>query len=395
MIIAEKPTHPGPIAGKATPRCRHFGVCGGCRWQNVDYAAQLRIKEAAVADQLRGIMPPAALRPIIPAPDPWYYRNKMEFAFAPPGDLGLHQRGQWRRVVNLEECFLQSETSATIVRDVRRFVSARGLSCYDPRTRAGLLRSLVIREAHASGELMIGLVTTRGEFGDGDALVDMLTGRYPRIVSIVRGITAGTAEINELERLFGRHHIVERVAGLEFKIELTTFFQANTAQAEGMIGLVDEFAALNGSEHVVDLYCGVGMFTLALARRAAQVVGIDAARPSIEAARSNASANGIRNAEFYAAEARALTVIAGAPHPDVLVLDPPRAGAGPRVMGQIGMLKPATVIYVSCNPATLSADVRTLLASGYAVAAAQPIDQFPQTTHVECIMKLSREIAAV
>lgn len=353
------------------------------------------MKEAIVADHLRGIAGPAALRPIIAAPSAWYYRNKMEFTFAPPADLGLHQRGQWRRIVNLEECFLQSEVSAAVVRDVREFVVAHRVPCYDARTRRGLLRTLVIREAHASGEMMVGVVTEPGPFLARGALVEMLAGTYPQIVSIVRGITAAdTMEIADVDVLFGRPHIVERVAGLEFAIGLTTFFQTNTAQAEGMIALVGEFAALSGKEQVVDLYCGVGTFALALARRARHVVGIDAARRSIGAARDNASANGIGNAEFYAADARALRVIAGDPRPAVLVLDPPRAGAGPTVMRQIVMLQPARVVYVSCNPATLGADLRTLTAAGYAVAAVQPVDQFPHTAHVECIAQVTREATA-
>ncbi len=384
-----------PPAGDVVPRCRHFGVCGGCSWQHIDSAAQLRAKEAAVAEHLRGIAPTSTIRPIIAAPSVWYYRNKMEFAFGPPADLGLHQRGQWRRLVNLEECFLQSPTSAAIVCDVRRFVSAHGISCYDPRTRSGLLRTLVIRTARASGDIMIGVVSGPGPLPAADALVETLTGRYPRIVSIVRGIAAADApEIGEVELLFGQAHLVEQVAGLDFLIGLTTFFQSNTAQLEGMIARVDEFAALDGSQQVVDLYCGVGTFTLALAHRARRIVGIDSARSSIAAARRNASANGVGNAEFYAGDARALTVLAGAPAPDVLVLDPPRAGAGGRVMRQIGELGPARVIYVSCNPATLGADLRVLTAAGYGVTAVQPVDQFPQTPHVECIVKVTRESAA-
>ncbi|MGH2349312.1 MAG: 23S rRNA (uracil(1939)-C(5))-methyltransferase RlmD [bacterium] len=380
---------------QVAPRCRHFGVCGGCLWQDVDYPAQLQTKEAFVTGHLRAVADPAVFRPIIAAPSPWFYRNKMEFTFGPPAALGLHERGRWHRIVDLEECFLQSPESAAIVRDVRAYVTAAGLSCYDPRTRHGLLRSLVIREGRGTGEAMVGIVTTPGPWPGAGAFARMLAGRYPHLASIVRGIApAETMELAEIEVLSGRAHIVERVAGLRFAVGLTTFFQINTAQTEGMIALVDEFAALNGSSRVVDLYCGVGTFALALARRAGEVIGIDASRRSIEAARENAAANGIGNAAFYAADARALSVMAGAQSPDVLVLDPPRAGAGTKVMGRIAALRPARVIYVSCNPATLGSDLRALAACGYAVAAVQPVDQFPQTPHVECIVHAHREAAA-
>lgn len=377
---------------RVVPRCRHFGTCGGCRWQDVDYASQAAAKQAHVAAQLSGVAGEGSLRPIIAAPSPWYYRNKMEFTFGPPAALGLHERAPQRRIVNVEECFLQSTASAAIVRDVRDYVAAHGLSCFDPRTRQGLLRTLVIREARGSGETMVGVVTTPGPWPDADAFALRLARAYPQVASIVRGIApAETMEITVIEVLSGRAHIVERVAGLRFAIGLDTFFQANTAQTEGMIALVDEFAALNGSSRVVDLYCGVGTFALALARSAGEVIGIDSSRRSIEAARANAAVNDIANAKFYAADARALGVMAGDPGPDVLVLDPPRAGAGGRVLSRIAGLAPARIIYVSCNPATLGSDLRVLTAAGYAVTAVQAVDQFPQTPHVECLVQLHRE----
>jgi 23S rRNA (uracil1939-C5)-methyltransferase len=394
MTIGQRDRVESPLRG-AVPRCRHFGVCGGCSWQDVDYAAQAAAKQELVAGHLRDVAPRSALRPIIAAPSPWFYRNKMEFTFGPPAALGLHERGRWRRIVNLEECFLQSPASAAIVRDVRAHVGAVGLSCYDPRTRHGLLRSLVIREGRATGEAMVGVVTTPGPWPGAGAFARMLAGRYPHVASVVRGIAAAdTMEVTEIEVLSGREHIVERVAGLRFAIGLTTFFQINTAQTEGMIALVAEFAALNDSSRVVDLYCGVGTFALALARRAREVIGIDSSRRSIEAARENAAANGIGNAEFYAADARALSVMAGDRPPDALVLDPPRAGAGPKVMSRIAALRPARVIYVSCNPATLGSDLRTLTEHGHTVTVVQPVDQFPQTPHVECIVRLDRGIGA-
>ncbi len=384
---------------RVTPRCPHFGICGGCQWQHVDYRAQAQAKEAIVEERLQqlGGLSHLSVRPIIAMDDPWEFRNKMEFSFQPPDRVGLHRRGRWDEVVDLQACFLPAGRTVEILRAVREFARRHGLPCYDTRTHQGFLRHLLVREGRATGEVMVALVTAPGPFPQARDLVDALVRLQPEITSIMWAINASrgdAVEVGGFQVLHGRPFIYERLRGLTFKVGLLTFFQTNTAQAERMIDVVHDFAGLTGVERVVDLYCGVGTFALALAEHAAQVVGIEAVPASVEAARENASLNGVTNVVFHAAGASHLDQVAAGIQPEVLVLDPPRAGAGARVMRGVGRLAPRRVVYVSCNPTTLAPDLRELRAWGYEIQAAQPIDLFPQTYHVECVVQLERTAAA-
>ena len=383
-----------PSADRTVPRCPHFGPCGGCLWQHLDYAAQLRAKQAIVEESLRhlGGLDQVAMRPILGPEDPWYYRNKMEFSFHPGGRLGLHRRGRWDEIVDLSTCFLQSPRTAEILTEVREFVRAHDIPCYDPKTHQGLLRHLVIREGRATGELLIAVVTASEHFAQARALASLLAARHPELTGFVWAINPAkgdAVDVSGFHVLHGRPYIVERLRGLTFKLGLLTFFQTNSAQAERMVDIVREMAG-DAAQHVLDLYCGVGTFALALASSAGRVTGIEVVPASIEAARENAALNGITNATFHAADVRRFEQVPGVEDTDLLVLDPPRAGAGARVMGAIARLAPRRVIYISCNPTTLAPDLRELVAAGYAVRAVQPIDLFPQTYHVECIVQLER-----
>ena len=381
---------------RVAPRCPHFGPCGGCLWQHLDYAAQLRSKDAIVAESLRhlGGLAEVPLRPIIPTDEPWYYRNKMEFSFQPSGRLGLHRRGRWDEIVDLYTCYLQSPRTAEILNDVRGFVRDAGLTCYDPRTHQGLLRHLVIREGRHTGDLLLAVVTSTGDFAEAGALAALLVDRHPELTGFLWAVNPSpgdAVEVHGLHLLHGRPYIHERLRDLTFRLGLQTFFQTNTLQAERMIDLVRDYAAAGPVDHVVDLYCGVGTFALALARTAAQVTGIEVSPASIEAARENAALNGVTNAAFVAADARRFDrALATAPAPDVLVLDPPRAGAGAVVMRAVARSGARRVVYISCNPTTLAPDLRELLAHGYALRVVQPLDLFPQTYHIECVVALDR-----
>jgi len=389
---------PSPV--RVAPRCPHFGICGGCLWQHVDYAAQAQAKEAIVAQTLAPIGAGAALpiRPIMVMDDPWMFRNKMEFSFQPPHRLGLHQRGRWDEVIDVQTCFLPSQTVMEIVAAVRAFVVEHNLVCYNTRTHEGFLRHLVVREGRATGELMVAIVTAPGPFAHAHALADTLVAQHPQIASILWAINAthsDAVEVSESRVLHGRPFIFERLGGRIFKVGLLTFFQTNTAQAERMIDVVAEFAHLGGTERVLDLYCGVGTFALALSAQATEVIGVDASVASVEAARENAVLNGVSNATFQALEVGHLE---GQLPPetrfDVVILDPPRAGAGARVMRTIVRLAPPRVVYVSCNPTTLAADLQELISANYAIEAIQPLDLFPHTYHVECVVGLRRIPAA-
>jgi 23S rRNA (uracil1939-C5)-methyltransferase len=387
-----------PSPDRVEPRCSHVREgCGGCSWQHVAYPAQLVAKEAAVKDSLErlGGFHDVPIRPIIPAPETFYYRNKMEFAFHPQGTLGLHPREAWYDILRLRECFLESTLAVAIVKAAQSFVEEHRVSLYHPRSREGLVRELCIRQSRKGTEALLGIVTGDGPFPEGPAMARHLAAVDPAIKAVVRGIrqtTDGAAPLAETSVLFGEDHITETTAGLDFRIRLDTFFQTNSVQAERLVGLVKELAGDVAGAKVIDVYCGVGLFSLAMAAEGAQVVGVEIAQSAVEAARVNATANGIASAEFHAGDARKVLadVLPAGLSPKVLVLDPPRAGAGGKVMRRIARATPERIVYVSCNPTTLARDLVELVPFGYKMTAVSPIDLFPQTYHVETVVALER-----
>ncbi len=386
-----------PSPHRTPPPCPHFGPCGGCVWQHVVYEAQVAAKESIVRESLTHLAgaTDVPVRPIITMADPWRYRNKMEFTFHPSGVLGLHRRGAFDRITPIESCLLQSHAANGILSAVRAFAAESELSRYAPRERTGLLRQLVIREAAATGEIMAAIVTTAPEVPALRALAERLIASEPRIAGVLHAVNPGVSDgvsFASITVIAGRPYIVDVIDGLRFRIGLETFFQTNTAQAERLVRIVGEFARLGGGETVYDLYCGVGTFSLALARQAARVYGVEIAAPAVEAAAENAALNGLANVEFTSGDVRkvlaALAVRTG--RPDLVLLDPPRGGAGGRVMRRVIETEAPRVIYVSCNPTTLAPDLKELLAGGYTVRTVQPIDLFPHTYHVECVALLER-----
>jgi 23S rRNA (uracil1939-C5)-methyltransferase len=318
----------------------------------------------------------------------------MEFSFHPDGTLGLHRRGEWNRIVPIETCLLQSAASVALVIAVRAFAQERRLAPYDPRAHQGFLRSLVIREGRGTGDRLVGLITGPGKL-DAPAFVDAVRTAVPEVTGIVRGIVTGISDgapITSVETLDGRTYLEEHLAGLRFRIGLDTFFQTNTPQAARMVEHVTAAARPTAGRLVIDLYCGVGTFALALAREGARVIGVELVQSSIDAARINAALNRLDGLTFVAGDARVALAPLVAEHgtPDVLVLDPPRAGAGGRVMRKIGRSGARRVIYVSCNPTTLAPDLKELLPFGYQLIEVQPFDLFPQTHHVEAVAVLDR-----
>jgi 23S rRNA (uracil1939-C5)-methyltransferase len=357
-------------------------------------------KTAAVRDSLERLagLQALPLRPIIPAPSPWHYRNKMEFAFNPDGVLGLHPRGAWHSILPLRECFLAPPLTVALVRAAQAFACEANLSLHDPRTHQGLLRELVVRHSRGTGETMLGIVTSPGPFAAAAAMAECLAAVDARVKSVVRSIRASSdtsAPLQQTTLLRGQDHITEIVGGLRFGIGVETFFQTNTAQAERLVALVRELAGDIGGALAIDVYCGVGMFTLALASSGAKAVGIELSASSVEAARANARSNGLQETRFLAGDARSVLPQVLAEHgtPRVVVLDPPRAGAGGKVMRRIARSGPARIIYVSRNPTTLARDLVELEPFGYRVAVVQPLDLFPQTYHVETVVALDRHAA--
>ncbi len=385
----------------AEPFCKHFGECGGCAHQDISYAAQLREKQAQVEDAMQriGRVEFEEILPIAPSPSERFYRNKMEFAFSGIGrglSLGLRKRGG-KSVVDIANCYLMSEQCTDIVNEAREFCRESGIAAYNPRDREGFWRHLVVRQSAASGECMVHLITASGRRNFtaamtlGQLLIDNL--EVDRFVHSTRKSNAelafGEWEVGES----GGRRIEERLSvgghEIRYAISPNAFFQPNTKTAEILYQTVLDFASLTGSESVLDLYCGCGGISLALAHHAAKVVGIELAEATVEDAQLNAKLNNLDNCLFRAADLeQGRNALKNASQPDVLVVDPPRGGLHPAIADQIRALGPEKIVAVSCDPPALARDVARL---GYRPVRLKAVDQFPHTAHVECVALLVKQ----
>jgi len=387
-----------PSADRVPAPCRHFGTCGGCRFQDLDYAAQLAQKERQVLDALVRIgrfqEPP--LEPILPAASQYGYRNKLEYSFTTGVDgveLGFHRAGRWDDVVGIDECLLTTDVGNAIRLAVREWAREEQLEPYDQATGSGYLRHLVVREGRNTDQALVVLVTAPGERFEAGYLVDVLR-RFPEVRSIHWAINDTPAEQTNLPTrlLWGVDAIEEEILGLRFRIRPSAFLQTNTEMAARLYELAREYAALDGSENVFDLYCGTGTIGLALARDASSVWGLEISEEAVACAIENAELNGIENARFFAGNVgqtiEELREEAGSP--DVVVVDPPRAGLAGKALRRTGALGAARIVYVSCNPTTLASDLQVLRDEfGYVLERCRPVDMFPHTPHVESVSLLT------
>jgi 23S rRNA (uracil1939-C5)-methyltransferase len=383
-----------PSPDRIEPRAPHPGA----PWQVLPYERQLVEKESQVREALTRIGgfedPP--VEPIVPAVDPWRYRNKLEYSFGESEDgqlvLGFHRPGRWNEIDDVSEDILASERVDAVREAVKAWCREEGLSAYDRREGAGFLRNLVVREGRRSGQVQARLVTSEGDFRAHELAeaVDATGVLWTR--------TAGVAETTregETELLKGSATIEEEltVAGerLRFRISPDAFFQTNTEMAERLYGSAVELAELSGRERVYDLFSGIGTIALALAPVAGEVWGIELVEQAVADAIGNAKLNGIDNARFYAGDVRTALrpLIEEAGKPDVLVVDPPRAGLSQKVVRRMIETGAQRVVYVSCNPTTLAPNARQLADAGYTLDQVRPVDMFPQTPHIECVGQLS------
>ena len=398
---------------RVEPFCEHFGVCGGCKWQNLPYEEQLRFKREQVFDQLTRIgkldLPPVA--PTLGSAETTFYRNKLEFTFAPRrwmtyeevaagGDidagaaLGFHIPGRFDKVMDVHRCWLKPDPSNDIRLETKRFCEEHGYSFYDIRQHSGLMRNLVIRTA-STGEVMVIVVFAEEDRPRIAALLDHLRDRFPAITSLMYMVNAklndSTGDIDAV-LWSGHDHIFEEMEGLRFKIGPKSFYQTNSRQAYELYKVARSFADLHGDETVYDLYTGTGTIANFVARHCARVVGIEYVPEAIEDAKHNSALNGIGNTAFFAGDMKDVlndAFIARHGRPDVVILDPPRAGVHEDVIATILRAAPRRIVYVSCNPATQARDL-ALLAGDYRVTAVQPVDMFPHTHHVENVVRLKR-----
>jgi len=388
---------PGPERVEAP--CAHYPACGGCRFQDLAYEAQVAAKAEQVADALRrigGVEEPP-LEPIVPAEEVFHYRNKLEYSFTATPDgpaLGFHKAGRWDEVLDIRKCWLTTDLGNAVRDAVREWARAERLEPYDQGDHTGYLRHLVLREGRNTGQLLVQLVTAEGERFDRDELVEVLR-RFPEVRSIHWSENESQAEVTNLPTtlLWGEDAIEEELCGLRFRVRPNAFLQTNTKMAERLYELAGEYAGLTGDETVYDLYCGIGTIGLTLARDALTVWGVEVSEESVACALENADLNGITNAAFYAGEVGAsieeLRDRAGAP--DVAVVDPPRAGLSGKALRRLARLEASRIVYVSCNPTTLAANVKELERDwGYRLERARPVDMFPHTPHVETVALLMR-----
>jgi len=384
---------PSPL--RVAPACSHVGVCGGCRFQDLAYPEQLRHKEQQVADCLKHLGGlDATMRPIVPASRTFGYRNKMEYSFgrAPDGTLtlGLHRRGLFDRPFDLERCHIASETSSALVAFVREKARAAGLPSYDTRRREGLLRFLVVREGMRTGQVMVNLVASE-EHPLFDGWAAEIRARFPSVRSVLLNTTRRLSSVasGDVERvLSGTDRIEETLEGLTFEISSASFFQTNTEQAERLLETAMEGLALTGSERVLDLYSGTGTFTLPIAKRAREVVGVESNEAAVRDAERNAARNGIANVRFVTGEAERHDLEEFAV--DAIVVDPPRVGLHAHAVKRLVQSGAPRLVYVSCNPSTLGRDLALLCDERYRLEWVRPVDMFPHTAHIECVAALSR-----
>jgi 23S rRNA (uracil1939-C5)-methyltransferase len=389
---------PGVVRVEAP--CSHYPACGGCRFQDLEYDAQVAAKHDQVADALRrlGGIPDPPLEPIVPAKSVFHYRNKLEYSFTqtPSGPAsGFHKAGRWDEVLDIERCWLTTDLGNAVREAVDAWARAERLDAYDQEEHTGYLRHLVLREGRNTDQLLVQLVTAQGERFDRDQLVEELR-RFPEVRSIHWSVNPGQAEVTNLPTtlLWGEEWIEEELCGLRFRVRPNAFLQTNTEMAEVLYDLARQFADLQGEETVYDLYCGIGTIGLTLAAGALTVWGIDVSEESIACALENADLNGVANAAFYAGEVgqtvEELRDRAGAP--DVVVVDPPRAGLSGKAVRRIARMEPRKILYVSCNPTTLAANVKELARDwGYRLDRARPVDMFPHTPHIETVALLVRD----
>jgi 23S rRNA (uracil1939-C5)-methyltransferase len=389
-----------PSPDRVEAPCPYFGRCGGCRLQHVAYPAQLAFKAKQVRDCLErlGGLGAFELRPILAAPEPYGYRNKMEFTVAEEAGvpvLGLHQADRYDVVLDIERCLLQSDAMNRLLDALRREARARALSVYDQGREQGLLRFVSLREGRRTGETMVNIVASTPDVETLGPVAERLRECLPDTASVVLNVTTKKASVavgTEEHLLVGRDHIRESLGGLTFQVSANSFFQTNTVQAERLFGVVEQACTLAGGETVLDLYSGTGAISLLLARRCRWVYGIEVAAAAVADAVRNARANGVENCTFLEGEVRHVlpTLVRDGVRAEVVVADPPRAGFHPKALQALAALAPARLVYVSCNPATLARDLGDLVRQGYRLEWVQPVDMFPQTPHIEAVARLSR-----
>ena len=403
-----------PSPFRVEPECEHFGVCGGCKWQNMSYEKQLEFKQDEVVNNIKRIggIEDFESIPILGGEELYYYRNKMEFSFSnarwltseeiksgtdinQKNALGFHIPGQWSKILDLKNCYLQEYPSNEIRLAIRNYAIENKLDFFDLKSQDGFLRTLMLRQ-NSKGEWMILIQFFKENEKQRIKLLNFILEKFPQITTLLYAINPkGNDSVYDLDikTYFGEGFIFEEMDGLKFKIGPKSFFQTNYKQALNLYRKTLEFADINENQVVYDLYTGTGTIAQYIAQHAKQVIGIEAVPEAIDAAKENAKLNGLDNCIFYCGDMKEVFTeefLAQHPKADVLITDPPRDGMHPKVVEQILKLSPNRIVYVSCNSATQARDL-SLMKDFYRVEKILPVDMFPQTHHVENIALLTKK----
>ncbi len=400
---------------RTDPVCKHFGVCGGCKWQNMKYEEQLNFKQKEVVNHLKriGHVEIQEILPIKACEETYFYRNKMEFSFsdarwltpeeiAKGGEIdskfacGFHIPKMWDKILDIEKCHLQVDPSNAIRNEIKHFAVQNGLTFFNPRKQEGFLRTIMIRIS-SNGEIMVVVQFHIEDKNKREALLNFVAEKFPEITSLQYVINQkGNDTIYDQDVILfkGRDYIFEEMEGLKFKINAKSFYQTNSKQAYELYKITREFADLKGDETVYDLYTGTGTIAQFIAKKAKKVIGVESVPEAIADAKENAKRNNIDNTEFFVGDmAKIFTAefIAQNGHPDLIITDPPRDGMHKNVVNQLLEVLPEKIVYVSCNSATQARDLE-ILKGAYDISKTQAVDMFPQTHHVENVVLLKRKV---
>ena len=395
------------------PVCEHFGVCGGCKWQNMKYTQQLYYKQNEVFNHLQriGKIDLPEFEPILGSEKQFFYRNKMEFSFSNSrwltekeigstedlgnrNALGFHIPKMWDKILDINKCHLQEDPSNAIRNEIRAFANENNLTFFNPRNHEGLLRTLMMRTA-STGEIMVLIQFFENDKTGIELILDHIYKKFPQITSlqyVVNNKANDTLYDQNIKLYKGRDYILEEMEGLKFSINAKSFYQTNSDQAYELYKITRDFAGLTGNEIVYDLYTGTGTIAQFVSKNAKKVIGVESVPEAIIDAKANAERNNISNCEFYVGDMKVVfneSFIAQHGKPDVIITDPPRDGMHKDVIEQIMKIEPSKIVYVSCNSATQARDL-ALMDEKYKVTRVRPVDMFPQTHHVENVVLLER-----
>jgi len=391
-----------PSIDRIEPLCPIFGNCGGCTWQNLSYEVQIKHKEEISFTSLEhiGKITPFSSYPIIPSPQIWRYRNKMDFTFGTDNEskitLGLHKKGSFSDIIDVEKCLICPESFETILEGTKSFCRKNNFTSYNPQTHIGQMRHLIIREGRNTGDLIVVLLTASKDIENIENLYCELKNSLPNLRGFIWGLNASRADAPNIDEIIyqgGEDYFFERIGELTFQISAFSFFQTNTTGTEKLYQIIKDYFELEGNEIIFDAYCGSGTIGLFTAQKEQTVYGIDIICSSIWDARKNAKMNGFKNTTFLVGDMKqtiSLMLQGSKRRINRIIVDPPRCGMEKKSLRQIIDIDAPIIVYVSCNPTTLARDIEVITQAGYTLAKAQPLDMFPHTYHIEMVVQFKK-----